>query len=80
MRVHGPDGREWQVVRRPDPPRPLGWVLPGPWHVVATAQGETRRWAATSRRAARRMVADVALALRTGAEGPSGELAPDASV
>lgn len=80
MTVHGPDGRPWKVTRRPDPPRLAGWVLPGAWQVIATAPDETRTWAAASRREARKLTAKVALALRTGAEGPPGELAPDPSV
>jgi hypothetical protein len=75
VRVHGPDGRVWTVARRPDPPRPLAGWLPGARFVVeATTDDEVRRWAAPSRRVAARMVDDVALALRTGAEGPAGEL------
>jgi hypothetical protein len=75
MRVHGPDGRVWAVVRRPDPPRPLGALLPGGrWLVEATTDDEVRRWEASSRRDATQLVDDVALALRTGAESPAGEL------
>jgi hypothetical protein len=77
MRVHGPDGRVWAVARRPDPPRPLAALLPGGrWVVEATTEGEVRRWGAGSRRAASVLVEEVALALRTGAERPAGELAP----
>jgi hypothetical protein len=75
VRVHGPDGRIWAVARRPDPPRPLGGLLPGSrWVVEATTDDEVRRWQATSRRDATQLVADIALALRTGAESPAGEL------
>jgi hypothetical protein len=75
MRVHGPDGRVWTVVRRTDPPRALGAVLPGGrWIVEATTDDEVRRWEAASRRAAAQLVDEVALALRTGAESPAGEL------
>jgi hypothetical protein len=82
MRVHGPDGRVWTVVRRTDPPRALGAVLPGSrWIVEATTDDEVRRWEAASRRAAAQLVDEVALALRTGADSPAGELpvrdAPD---
>jgi hypothetical protein len=75
MRIHGPDGRIWAVARRPDPPRPLGGLLPGTrWVVEATTDDEVRRWQAASRRDAAQLVDDVALALRTGAESPAGEL------
>jgi hypothetical protein len=78
MRVYGPDGRVWTVARRPDPPRPLGALLPGGrWLVEATTEDEVRRWGAGSRRAASVLVEEVALALRTGAESPAGELAAD---
>jgi hypothetical protein len=75
MRVHGPDGRVWSVARRTDPPRVLGALLPGgQWVVEATTDDEVRRWGAASRRDAAQLVDLVALALRTGAESPSGEL------
>ena len=45
---------------------------------MATAEDdEVRRWAVSSRRAAATTVTDVALALRTGAEGPPGEVLPE---
>jgi hypothetical protein len=75
MRVHGPDGRVWSVARRTDPPRALGSLLPGGrWVVEATTDDEVRRWEAASRRDAAQLVDEVALALRTGAESPAGEL------
>jgi hypothetical protein len=75
MRVHGPDGRVWSVARRTDPPRALGALLPGGrWIVEATTDDEVRRWEAASRRDAAQLVDLVALALRTGAESPAGEL------
>jgi hypothetical protein len=78
MKVHGPDGRVWAVTRRPDPPGLLGLLLPrGRWVVEAVADDEVRRWAAASRWAASALLGEVALALRTGAEGPAGELPPD---
>jgi hypothetical protein len=78
MRVHGPDGRVWKVLRRPDPPRMLGTLLPGGrWVVEAATTDEVRRWEGGSRRAAAQLVEEVALALRTGAESPAGELPVD---
>lgn len=77
VKVFGPDGRQWTISRRPDPPGFLRSVLPGPWLVEAGAPDETRRWRAPSRHAARDLVVEVALALRTGVEGPAGELSPD---
>jgi hypothetical protein len=78
VRAHGPDGRVWTVARRPDPPRVLGRLLPGSrWLVEATTEDEVRRWSAASGRAAASLVTEVALALRTGAEGPAGELPAD---
>jgi hypothetical protein len=75
MRVHGPDGRVWSVARRTDPPRAFGALLPGGrWLVEATTDDEVRRWEAASRRDAAQLVDLVALALRTGAESPAGEL------
>jgi hypothetical protein len=77
VKVNGPDGRLWTVVRRTDPPSMVGSFLPGQrWLVEATAPDEQRVWIAASRGAARAMVAEVALALRTGAEGPPGEIDP----
>jgi len=74
MRVHGPDGRVWVIARRPQPPRVLATLMPGTqWLVEARAADEVRRWEARSRRAAGQLVVDIALALRTGAEGPAGE-------
>jgi hypothetical protein len=77
VKVNGPDGRLWTVVRRTDPPSMVGSWLPGQrWLVEATADDERRVWVAASRGAARSMVTEVALALRTGAEGPPGEVDP----
>jgi hypothetical protein len=76
VRAHGPDGRVWTVARRPDPPRPLGRLLPGRWVVEARTEDEVRRWPAASGRAAANLATEVALALRTGSEGPPGELPP----
>lgn len=78
MRVYGPDGRVWTIGRRPNPPRAFAVLIPGTqWLVEAKAGDEVRRWRARSRRAAGQLVVDLALALRTGAEGPSGELPLD---
>lgn len=78
MKAYGPDGRAWSIVRRTDPPGVLQGILPGSnWVVEATASDEVRRWRTSSRRAARALVVEVALALRTGGEGPPGELAVD---
>jgi len=77
MRAHGPDGRVWEVARRPDPRRPLASLLPGTtWQVEARAGDELRAWPAASRAEANRLVTAVAMSLRTGSPGPAGELAP----
>jgi hypothetical protein len=77
MIVHGPDGRVWEISRRPEPPRPLARLLPGStWQVEARTDDEVRRWEGGTRREAAGMVDEVALALRTGAAGPGGELPP----
>jgi hypothetical protein len=78
MKVFGPDGRAWTITRRPDPPGLFRSITPGgSWIVEATAPDETRRWEAPTRRTANELVTEVALALRTGAEGPAGELPPE---
>jgi hypothetical protein len=77
MIVHGPDGRVWEISRRPEPPRPLARLLPGSsWQVEARTEDEVRRWEGGSRREAAGVVGEVALALRTGGRGPDGELPP----
>lgn len=73
-RVHGPDGRVWEVRRRPAQPGASGYLGVGPWIVEATTEGERRRWQSRSLAASSRLRDDIALALRTGAEGPSGEV------
>lgn len=75
--VHGPDGRVWRIRRRPDRPGPAAYLAPGPWRVDAETVGERRRWLASSVLGSGRLRDDVALALRTGSEGPAGEVAPD---
>ena len=72
--VHGPDGRVWQIQRRPDASGAAGYLVPGPWRVDATTDDERRRWLAAGWRASSGLRADVALALRTGADGPPGEV------
>lgn len=76
MRVFGPDGREWVIARRPVSSGVTSLLPGGGWIVQATAGDEIRRWQAASRRAAGHLADEVALALRTGASGPAGEL-PD---
>ncbi len=71
--VHGPDGRVWQVTRRPEQPGAAGYLGVGSWLVEATTDGERRRWRSRNLVASARLRDDVALALRTGAEGPAGE-------
>lgn len=72
--VYAPDGRCWRIVRAPRGEalstrlmRREGWrvraVTPGP-------PEERREWHAASRGEANQLVEEVALALRTGAEGP----------
>lgn len=78
MRAYSPDERAWTVDRRPEPAGVLQKFRPSAtWVVEARTDGEVRRWMAPSRRAARSLVDEVALALRTGGEGPPGELADD---
>jgi len=57
----------------------LAWVNPqADWVVEAAAEDdERRRWRAAGRRAAASLTEQVGLALRTGAQGPAGELPPD---
>jgi hypothetical protein len=57
----------------------LSWLSPqAGWLVEARAEDdELRRWHAAGRRAATHLTDQVGLALRTGAEGPAGELPPE---
>ena len=73
--VHGPDGRVWEIQRRPARPGAVGFVAPGPWQIDAVTMGERRRWMAEGFLSSSRLRSDVALALRTGSEGPGGEVA-----
>jgi hypothetical protein len=75
--VHGPDGRVWEVRRRPEQPGAAGYVGVGPWLVEATTAGERRRWRSRNLIASSHLRDEVALALRTGAEGPAGEVPAD---
>lgn len=78
MRAHGPDGRVWDIARRPEPRRPLAGLLPGTtWLVEARTENETRLWRAGSRGDASRLVSMVAMALRTGGPSPAGEVDVD---
>lgn len=68
----------WAIGREPETGGMLARVSPGTWIVRAVASDEeVRRWRVSGRRAATSLVDDVALALRTGAEGPAGELPPE---
>jgi hypothetical protein len=73
--VHGPDGRVWRIRRRPAKPGAAGYLTPGPWQIDAETDGERRRWMAAGLVGSAALRNDVALALRTGSEGPGGEVA-----
>ena len=73
--VHGPDGRRWQIRRRPVRRGVASYVMPGAWQVDATSDDEHRRWLASGLLASSTLQDDVGLALRTGSEGPAGEVA-----
>ncbi len=73
--VHGPDGRVWEIRRRPAKPGVAAFVAPGAWQVDATTDDEHRRWLASGPLAAGSLRDEVALALRTGSDGPPGEVA-----
>jgi hypothetical protein len=79
VKVFGPDGRAWTIARQPQTSSLLAWVSPkADWMVEARAEDdERRRWHAAGRRAATALTEQVGLALRTGAEGPAGELPPE---
>lgn len=73
--VHGPDGRVWRIGRRPDRAGAAGYLTPGPWRIEAVTDDERRRWLAGGFLSSSALRDDVALALRTGSEGPAGEVA-----
>ena len=75
IEVHGPDGRVWRIARRPDKPGAAGYLTPGAWRIDAVTQDERRRWLASGLLASAGLRDDVALALRTGSDGPGGEVA-----
>ncbi len=75
IEVHGPDGRVWRIARRPDRPGVTGYLLPGAWRIDAVTADERRRWLSAGVLASGGLRDDVALALRTGSEGPPGEVA-----
>lgn len=75
IEVHGPDGRVWRIARRPARPGLVGYLTPGAWRIDAVTDDEQRRWLAPGRLASPRLRDDVALALRTGSDGPAGEVA-----
>lgn len=72
--VNAPDGRTWVVTRAREGDSVIARLSPRSRHIVrATTEGppaESRRWFAADGAEARRLVEEVALALRTGAEGP----------
>lgn len=75
IEVHGPDGRVWRIARRPDRSGVTGYLLPGAWRIDAVTDDERRRWLAPGLLASGGLRDDVALALRTGSDGPTGEVA-----
>lgn len=72
--VYGPDGRQWVVTRRPESKSLLSRLLGrSRWVVEATTTeepSETRHWYADRKSEANELVEVVAMALRTGSEGP----------
>ncbi len=73
--VHGPDGRVWRIRRRPARPGAAGYLTPGPWQIDAETDDERRRWMTPGLAGSAALRDDIALALRTGSEGPAGEVA-----
>lgn len=73
-KVYGPDGRQWHVTRRMESGSLMARLLRrSRWVVEAATEddpAETRHWYATRRSEADDLVQEVAMALRTGAEGP----------
>lgn len=71
--VYGPDGRPWQLSRKRSSGGLLGRRGGSRWVVEATTAGppaESRHWYAERRAAAKELLQVVAMALRTGTEGP----------
>lgn len=72
--VYGPDGRQWQVGRRLESASLVSRLLRrSRWVVEAQTDGdppETRHWYAARRSEADDLVQEIAMALRTGSEGP----------
>lgn len=72
--VNAPDGRTWVVTRAREGESLFARLSPRGRHIVrARTEGppaETRRWYAANGAEARHLLEEVALALRTGAEGP----------
>lgn len=72
--VFAPDGRPWRIIRAPRGDALSTRLLRREgWRVRASTAGppeERREWFCASRAEANDLVEEVALALRTGAEGP----------
>jgi hypothetical protein len=72
--VNGPDGREWVVTRFREGEGPLAKLSRRARYVVeARTEGppeDVRHWFAPKMADANRLVEEVAMALRTGSEGP----------
>lgn len=72
--VYGPDGRQWQVGRRVESGSLVSRLLRrARWVVEAQTDDdppETRHWYAGKRSEADDLVQEIAMALRTGSEGP----------
>ena len=72
--VFGPDERRWEVTRRVEGGSLSARLLRrSRWVIEATTEdepAETRHWYAEKRSDAEELVREVAMALRTGAEGP----------
>ncbi|MBW3619215.1 MAG: hypothetical protein KY461_03145 [Actinobacteria bacterium] len=72
--MYTPDGRAWRIVRAPRGQALSTRLLRREgWRVRATTAGppeERREWHVASRADASSLVDEIALALRTGAEGP----------
>ncbi len=72
--VNGPDGREWVITRSREGASVFAKLSRRSRYVIdaktAEPPAEARRWYATKLADATALVEDIALALRTGAEGP----------